>query len=161
MPWQTQVAIQLQAGNTIINASGDFIYSGPPAAGNLIASVAPAAGQDQYNNFFLAGASTYAATFATSLQSGFVAFYAGSLAGGWGAALSSVSGDASGNLQVNAGGQLQLIGSAGVTIQGSANTQQSSNTGFFNTQGLASGSYGSTHQHTLPNFTTATHVHPL
>jgi hypothetical protein len=36
-----------------------------------------------------------------------------------------------------------------------------SGTGFYNTQGLASGSYGSTHQHTLPDFPDATHTHTL
>src|SRR5215472_4140874 len=87
MPWQTQVAIQLQAGNTIINASGTFIYSGPPAAGNLAVTDAPAAGTDQFGNNYLAGTSNYAATTATSLNLGFVAFYTGSLAAGWGAAL--------------------------------------------------------------------------
>lgn len=47
------------------------------------------------------------------------------------------------------------------TINGSADTGTPIGTGFFNTTGLASGSYGSTHQHTLPNFPTATHTHPV
>ena len=59
MGWQTEVAIQLQAGNTIINQSGTFVYSGPPAAGNLIFSAAPAAGTDQFGNAYLEGATTY------------------------------------------------------------------------------------------------------
>lgn len=47
------------------------------------------------------------------------------------------------------------------TINGSTDTGGPNGTGFFNTQGLASGSYGSTHQHTLPNFPTATHNHAI
>lgn len=138
-----------------------LVYTPTAAAGNLVESIASAAFVDQFGNHGLPGNASYAATFATTAAAGFVAFYSGSLAAGW-TLQSSVAGDVAGNLQVNATGQLQLIaGAAGVTIQGSANTQQSPNTGFFNTQGLASGSYGSVHQHTLPNFTTATHVHPL
>jgi hypothetical protein len=105
----------------ILNSSGAFFYSPSEGAGNLVASIAPAAGLDQFNNNYLAGSASYAATFATALNAGFVAFYSGSLSGGW-TALSSVSGDTSGNLQVNAGGQLQLIGSSGVTINGSNQT---------------------------------------
>ncbi len=59
MPWQTAVAIQLQAGDTIINPSGIFVYSGAPAAGNLIFSAAPAAGTDQFGNVFVEGGAAY------------------------------------------------------------------------------------------------------
>lgn len=59
MPWQTAVAVQLQAGNTIINPSGVFIYSSAPAAGNLIISEAPAAGTDQFGNAFVQGLGIY------------------------------------------------------------------------------------------------------
>jgi hypothetical protein len=55
MGWQTEVAIQLQAGNTIINQSGVFIYSGTPASGNLVVSIAPAAGTDQFGNTYPKG----------------------------------------------------------------------------------------------------------
>jgi hypothetical protein len=161
VPWQTTVTVQLQAGNTIINPNGTFVYSGNPGTGNLIASVTPAAGTDNFGNHYLEGVASYAATTATASLLGSVGFYAGSLAAGWGGALSAVAGDGAGNLQVNAGGQLQLLGGGGVTIQGSGSTGGPDSTGFFNTQGLASGSYGSTHQHTLPNFPTATHDHPL
>lgn len=107
----------------VINSSGEFFYSGTPAAGNLVSSVAPAAGTDGFGNNFLAGTATYAngSGIATALAAGFVAFYSGSLAGGW-SALSSVSGDGAGNLQVNAAGELQLIGSSGVTINGTDQT---------------------------------------
>lgn len=45
------------------------------------------------------------------------------------------------------------------TINGSNVTGGPNGTGFFDTTGLASGSYGSTHQHTLPSFPTSTHNH--
>jgi hypothetical protein len=54
----------------------------------------------------------------------------------------------------NLSGQATGTGLPGGTPTGGPN-----GTGFFNTQGLASGSYGSTHQHTLPDFPTATHTH--
>ena len=59
MPWQTAVAIQLQAGDTIINPSGIFVYSGAPAAGNLIFSAAPASGSDTFGNSFVEGGAAY------------------------------------------------------------------------------------------------------
>lgn len=125
MPWQTTVTVQIQAGNTIINPNGVFTYSGTPAAGSLVTSVTPAATTaDNFGNQVIGGAVVSydnATGIATALAAGFVAFYTGSLAGGW-SALSSVAGDVAGNLQVNAGGQLQLIGSGGVTINGTDQT---------------------------------------
>jgi hypothetical protein len=44
-----------QAGNTIINPGGEFIYSGTPALGNLIASLASAADADRFTNNFPQG----------------------------------------------------------------------------------------------------------
>jgi len=129
----------------IINSSGEFFYSGTPAAGNLVSSVAPAAGTDAFGNNFLAGPATYdnGSEIATALNAGFVAFYSGSLAGGW-SSLSSVSGDGSGNLQVNAAGELQLIGSFDVTINGS--DQTSTATGSPQTSGPNGGVFaGHTH----------------
>jgi hypothetical protein len=107
----------------IINSSGAFFYSGTPASGNLISSVTNSAGTDSFGNNYLAGPASYdnSSQIATALNAGFVAFYGGSLAGGW-SALSEVAGDVAGNLQVNAGGQLQLVGSGGVTINGSNQT---------------------------------------
>jgi hypothetical protein len=46
----------------IINRSGVFIYSGPPATGNLVYSIAAAAGTDNFGNSYLAGATSYSAT---------------------------------------------------------------------------------------------------
>jgi hypothetical protein len=42
-----------------INSSGAFFYSGTPAAGNLIASIAPAGGGDEFGNAYVSGFSTY------------------------------------------------------------------------------------------------------
>jgi hypothetical protein len=66
-----------------INVNGEFFYSGTPATGNLVASNTPAAGTDQYGNIYLANVSSYGAGFASSLGSGFVTLYNGSLAVGW------------------------------------------------------------------------------
>ena len=137
-----------------------FLYSGPPAAGSLIVSIASTAGTDSFGNNYLAGIATYSNStgIATALAAGFVAFYSGSLSGGW-SALSSVSGDGSGNLQVNAGGQLQLVGSGGVTINGSSNTS---------TNGLADGtihgtsgaaSAGTAHTHSPGSFAVGSGQH--
>ena len=43
----------------IINATGTFFYSGAPAAGNLIASIASAAGTDVFGNVYNAGVQSY------------------------------------------------------------------------------------------------------
>ncbi len=59
MGWQTQVAVQLQAGNTIINASGDFIYNGTPGAGTLMIALAPSGGSDQFGNPYTQGISLF------------------------------------------------------------------------------------------------------
>lgn len=48
--------------NFIINGQGAFFYSGTPALGNLVASVAPAAGVDPFGNAFSAGMSVGAGT---------------------------------------------------------------------------------------------------
>lgn len=59
MGWQSAVTVQLQAGNTIINPNGTFVYSSAPALGNLIASVAPAAGTDPFGNSYVEGIAAY------------------------------------------------------------------------------------------------------
>lgn len=45
--------------NFILNGSGLFIYSGTPAAGNLIESLAPAAGTDAFGNAYVQGLGVY------------------------------------------------------------------------------------------------------
>lgn len=54
----------------IMNASGLFIYDGTPAAGNLVASIAAAAGTDSFGNTYLAGIVTYAGQGFVSLNVG-------------------------------------------------------------------------------------------
>lgn len=46
--------------NFVINSSGMFFYSGTPAAGNLILSIANASGTDAFGNAYLSGTVTYA-----------------------------------------------------------------------------------------------------
>lgn len=62
MGWQTFSVVQLFAGDTIINPTGLFVYSGTPAAGNLIFSIVNAAGTDQFGNATQAGATAYSSS---------------------------------------------------------------------------------------------------
>jgi hypothetical protein len=55
----TVTASTFQGTDFVINSSGMFVYSGTPAAGNLIASIAPAAGTDSFGNHYVAGFTTY------------------------------------------------------------------------------------------------------
>jgi hypothetical protein len=138
----------------IIGTKGELlVYSPAAGAGNLTNSIQGSAGTDQYNNNILAGTANYdnANGIATALANGFVAFYTGSLAGGW-TPVSEVAGDVAGNLQVNAGGQLQLIGSGGVTINGSSSTGGADNGGV--TSGPIGGVFAN-HTHAM------SHGHPL
>jgi len=155
---------------------GIFTYSSnPPAAGTLIESASvESAGTDAYGNNFVVGHASYAGNFAASLSSGYINFYTGSLAGGWsvsGTIQTDVLGDifllaktgrtVSTNNNTLDDGSGNMIVAGTLTVGGSSDTGAPIGTGFFDTTGLASGSYGSTHQHTLPNFPTATHTHPL
>lgn len=54
--------------NFVINSSGAFFYSGTPATGNLIASIAPAAGTDAHSNAYVAGFGSYANSGSTLTQ---------------------------------------------------------------------------------------------
>ena len=102
-----------------------FSYSGPPAAGNLVqTSGIVTAGTDSFGNNYLAGASSYSATNATSLDAGFIQLYSGSLAGGW-TLQADIETDSSGDLiLVCAGsGSIQLdsavvFGAGGATGTG-------------------------------------------
>lgn len=170
MPWQTTSVVQLIAGNTIINANGDFVYSAAPAAGNLVASVAPAAGTDSFGNHYLAGASTYTSTFATSLQAGLVQFYTGSLAGGW-TARGSIQTESLGDILISAVAGRSVItnnnilddGAGGMAVT-SLTVNGSANTGSGNNGGVTSGPSGTVNAFPAagPNHTHAeVHQHPL
>jgi hypothetical protein len=55
----TVTASTFQGTNFTINSSGEFFYSGAPASGNLVASIATAAGTDSVGNAYLAGLVSY------------------------------------------------------------------------------------------------------
>jgi hypothetical protein len=55
------------AGNTLITPSGEFIYSGTPALGNLVISLTPAAGTDSLGNVYKADFTVYGSN-GTSVQ---------------------------------------------------------------------------------------------
>lgn len=60
MGWQNAFAVIFQAGNTIINPQGVFVYNGPPAHGNLVASSAGTAGTDDgFGNPYGSGDKVY------------------------------------------------------------------------------------------------------
>jgi hypothetical protein len=69
------------------NQQGSFYYSGPPALGNLISSVAPAAGTDAQGNAYLTGTASYlpGSTYsAVAITGGAVAWFtAPGAAGPW------------------------------------------------------------------------------
>lgn len=82
MPWSTNVAVQLRAGNTIINPNGVFTYSGTPAFGNLIETQTAAAGTDSFGNAYLAGTTVYTATLAAQLSVAQINWYSAPGPGG-------------------------------------------------------------------------------
>jgi len=107
---------QIVASRVIITGStgGDlFVYSGAPAAGNLLYSVSGSTVPflDPKGNHCvpLTGWYDNAGGFFTQIGAGFVTFGTGSLAGGW-TANTSVQNDASGNLLLGATGNLQFNG---------------------------------------------------
>lgn len=62
-----------EAGDTIIDSAGIFVYSSTPASGNLIASAAPAAGTDAFGNSYAQGLVAYhpgQSTYAQLLNAG-------------------------------------------------------------------------------------------
>lgn len=90
MPWSQNVAVVLQAGNTIINPSGMFSYSPSPGAGNLVSSVGvpSTVTADQFGNALQPGITNYFNTgsfwVALSIFDGALTWYeAASEAGPW------------------------------------------------------------------------------
>lgn len=55
--------------NYIINSSGAFFYSGVPATGNLIASIASIAGTDSFGNAYPSGINSQSSTLFTDIAS--------------------------------------------------------------------------------------------
>jgi hypothetical protein len=70
MGWQVVYVPFLFAGNTIIEAAGVFVYSGTPALGNLIASIASTAGVDDFGNVVQAGMTEYLTISGTTYGAG-------------------------------------------------------------------------------------------
>jgi hypothetical protein len=80
-----------QAGDTVINTSGEFVYSAAPALGDLADSIARAGGTDQFGNAYYQGVFSYSPSggavplFGAGLQNG-------NLLAGTGAALAGTGG---------------------------------------------------------------------
>ncbi len=101
----------------ILNRSGFFLYSGPPAFGNLIGSVASVAGTDKFGNSYLSGQTTYTQSGGTFLAAnlddpalsaliGLFVYTAASAAGPW-TRQGYVYSDLAGDLVLNSGGGAQ------------------------------------------------------
>jgi hypothetical protein len=79
----------------VINSSGAFFYSGTPAAGNLIASVASSSGTDAFGNSYAEGMTSYGSSGEANLNDGVLNLLPTGDAGAGGA-----GGTASGILEV-------------------------------------------------------------
>lgn len=101
----------VNAGDTVINSSGTFVYSGTPAAGNLIVSIAKTAGTDAFNNNYLGGGVTsYDNSLLIALN------HAGALIQWYSfTAQPSAVFTAMGNITSNSAGMLNLSTGGGVT----------------------------------------------
>src|SRR5258708_7022195 len=87
MKWQNQNVFPLLIINAWGTFTGLFVYSPAPGAGNLVDSVAAAAGTDPYSNAYLAGMVNYFQVSPTSFLAvqtyqGQVTFYTATSAGG-------------------------------------------------------------------------------
>jgi hypothetical protein len=163
----------------IIGSGGQLlVYSPTAAAGNLIASIAGAAGTDTYGNKYLAGFTTYGGTDAMQMETGDITFYTGSLAAGWTQSaqiflntgvieLITTGGVITANNTLdNGSGGATFNGAVAVnslTIGGSSNTQTAhlSNSGISGTSGAASA--GTAHTHSAGGYAVSndSHFHPL
>ena len=171
MPWQTQAVVQLLAGNTIINANGDFVYSAAPATGNLATSNAPLGGVDTFGNHYLPGVCSYGPSLATQVTTGIITLLTGSLAAGWTAKV-IIETDAGGDLILQqAAGHAVLTnnntlddGSGNATISGTLSVNGSTSTGPGDNGGVTSGPSGTVNAFPAagPSHTHAEiHHHPL
>ena len=103
--------------NNLVIRNGQIVsgtalyYSGTPAAGNLIASIAAAAGTDSFGNHYLQdfGAYNTLLGIATMVNGGGITFFSGNLAAGW----SSVC-----TINFDTGTQAAKIGSTGLEVIG-------------------------------------------
>ena len=162
-----------QGTDFVINTNGAFFYSGTPAAGNLVASMAPVAGTDSFGNNYLAGVGSYQASFASQLGGGFVVFYFGSLAGGWtqggqietsntgGLILDTGAGSCTitGALSVNGSGSTASAGLTDGTINGTSGQSGLPNGQITGTSGAASAGTAHTHGGGSYSVTNGQHTH--
>lgn len=172
--WTNQIVslIILSAGTS--GFSGFFTYSPAPGAGNLTGSVSAAAGTDPFGNHYVAGSASYAGSFATAFNAGFIQFYTGSLAAGW-SATASIEADPAGDLAIQAAAGRSVITTNNTLDDGSGNMtvgnnltvstiNGSSTTGSGNNGGVTSGPSGTTNAFPAagPNHTHAEiHQHPI
>ena len=107
-------ASAVRARTVVIAGAGGalFVYSGPPALGNLIASITGVAGTDSFGNVYLAGVSSYAHIGATPSTA--IRFAGGSInyfnwtGSSWGSPIATIS---TGGTTV-----LSLSGATGVSV---------------------------------------------
>ena len=117
-----------EAGNTIVNASGTFVYSTTPAADKLIASIAPAVGTDAFGNAYLAGEATYRKILplsyvAAANTGGSVAFYTATSFGGPWNSTGAVQASGSMVLSTTAAGNHVLLEPNSVTVLDASTTE--------------------------------------
>ena len=100
----TLTAATFLGTNFIINTSGAFFYSGMPAAGNLIASIAAVSGTDAFGNAYLAGVTSYNGALVAQLAAGGIALQAaaGQIAGNFAGTVSA--GAQAGQVIITSGG---------------------------------------------------------
>lgn len=123
-----------QGTEFVLNSSGAFFYSPSEAAGNLVASVAQAAGTDAYGNAYLSGVVSYLSGTpyaALQLNGGAIVWWTATTeAGPWtfnSVQIGTNAADAT-NLVLEAA-TISLEGSTGVTITGTLTVNGSTSTG--------------------------------
>lgn len=128
--------------NNLVIRNGQIVsgtalyYSGTPAAGNLIASIAAAAGTDSFGNHYLQdfGAYNTLLGIATMVNGGGITFFSGNLAAGW----SSVC-----TINFDTGTQAAKIGSTGLEVIGGLTADTATVSGALSAAGASiSGSTG-------------------
>lgn len=104
------IAQLFEAGDTIINQNGLFIYSAAPAAGDLVFSLAATAGTDPFGNAYLGGAAAYAGTSAITVNAGVINWWTGP-AGGAGPWTDQI------DFGVAIPGAISLFGASGTALE--------------------------------------------
>lgn len=157
-----------------------LIYSGLPAAGNLIASSVQTSGVDGKGNHFIGpGWASYSASAASVVQAGSFDFYTGSLAAGWTFASQIIISLIDGHIILNGNSEIagNLTVDSNLTVTGTLTVGGSTSTGVpsinaTSNVGLANGqisgtsgpaSAGTAHNHTAGGYavTDGHHAHDL